>query len=52
MKCILQLVRLVYEHKIGISFTSFKCYLLLMTEICMNKPNHNQFHTCIVTSVD
>ena len=33
-------------------FYQYRCYLLLLTERCLNKPRHNQFHTCIVTRVE
>ena len=32
-------------------FKQYSCYLLMFTELCMNKSNHNQFHTRIVTRV-
>ena len=33
-------------------FYLYRCYLLLFTELCIDKPNHDQFHTYIVTRVD
>ena len=32
-------------------FKQYRCYLLMFTELCMNKSNHNQFRTRIVTRV-
>ena len=32
-------------------FKQYRCYLLMFTELCMNKSNQNQFRTRIVTRV-
>ena len=48
LRCALELIFRQNLH----FFNQYRCYLLLFKEICMNKPNHNKFHTCIVTHLN
>ena len=48
VRCVLELT--VWKNMYF--FYQYRCYLFLFTELCMNKPNHNRFHTYIVTRVD
>ena len=48
VRCVLELTVRQNLH----FFYQYRCYLLLFTERCMNRPHHNQFHTCIFTRVE
>ena len=47
VRCVLELT---VRHNLHF-FYQYRCCLFLFTELWMNEPNHNQFHTCIVTRV-
>ena len=44
VRCVLELT---FRQNLHL-FYQCRYYLLLFAELCMNKPNHKQFHTCIV----